>query len=267
MLATIIERAAALKAGRAVDRKSAAKSDDSDPQTQDRRLRNSPNTATTRTARKPAAKTAAKPRPFSQRKHAHEEIRRDPVQRRRARSRGRVRRVRRAPRHRGSELHLRRPQHRPAPRRPRPQSRGAAGGRRQPRVRVTAHAPALHRQSADPQSAADRLVSDQQRPGDLRRRRHPGRRYRARRDGLGRRVREAVQQAAVRLRSGEGRLVRMERRDLDAAHRHADRDASALHRHGHAPHPGERAAGDRGADDEVVRIDGSGPRRRKQDQE
>ena len=30
---------------------------------------------------------------------------------------------------------------------------------------------------------------------------------------------------------------------------------SALHRHGHAAHPGERAAGDRGPDDEVVRID------------
>ena len=31
--------------------------------------------------------------------------------------------------------------------------------------------------------------------------------------GLGRRVRQALQQAAVRLRSGEGRLVRMDRRD------------------------------------------------------
>ena len=55
------------------------------------------------------------------------------------------------------------------------------------------------------------------------------------------------------------RLVRMERRDLEAAHRHADRGPSALHRHGHAPHPGERAAGDRGPDDEVVRTGRLGP--------
>ena len=40
----------------------------------------------------------------------------------------------------------------------------------------------------------------------------PGRRDRARRHRLGRRVREAVQQAAVRLRSGQGRLVRVDRR-------------------------------------------------------
>ena len=44
----------------------------------------------------------------------------------------------------------------------------------------------------------------------------PGRRHRARRHGLGRRVREAVQQAAVRVRSGEGRLVRLDRRRLDS---------------------------------------------------
>ena len=40
----------------------------------------------------------------------------------------------------------------------------------------------------------------------------PGRRDRARRHRLGRRVRQAVQQAAVRLRSGQGRLVRVDRR-------------------------------------------------------
>ena len=44
----------------------------------------------------------------------------------------------------------------------------------------------------------------------------PGRRHGARRDGLGRGVREAVQQAAVRLRPGEGRLVPLDRQRLDA---------------------------------------------------
>ena len=88
-------------------------------------------------------------------------------------------------RHRGSELHLRRPHHRPAPRRARPQSRGAAGGRRQPRVRLAADAPPLHRQPDDPQGSADALVSGQQRPGNLRRRRHPRRRDGARRARAG----------------------------------------------------------------------------------
>ena len=63
----------------------------------------------------------------------------------------------------------------------------------------------------------------------------PRRRDRARRHGLGRRVREAVQQAAVRLRSGEGRLVRVDRRGLEEPRRRrADDHAPALHRHRHA---------------------------------
>ena len=69
----------------------------------------------------------------------------------------------------------------------------------------------------DPEGPADALVSGQQRPGDLRHRRHPRRRDRARRHRLGRRVRQALQQAAVRLRSGKGRLVRMDRRRMEAA--------------------------------------------------
>ena len=44
----------------------------------------------------------------------------------------------------------------------------------------------------DPQGAADAVVPGQQRAGDLRRRRHPGRRDRARRHRLGRRVRQAL---------------------------------------------------------------------------
>ena len=85
--------------------------------------------------------------------------------------RGRVRRMRRASWHRGSELHVRWPQGRPQPRHPRAQPRRAAVRRRQPRVRVAADAPPLHRQSDDPEGPADALVPGQQRPGDLRRRR------------------------------------------------------------------------------------------------
>jgi bifunctional non-homologous end joining protein LigD len=61
MLATIIERAAALKAGRAVDRKSAAKSDTVTPKRKAAAAKPS-KPATTRTAKKPATTTAAKPR-------------------------------------------------------------------------------------------------------------------------------------------------------------------------------------------------------------
>ena len=61
MLATIIERAAALKAGRAVERTSAAKSGAAGPKRKSAAAK-PPKEATTRPARKPAAKTAAKPR-------------------------------------------------------------------------------------------------------------------------------------------------------------------------------------------------------------
>ena len=61
MLATIIERAAALKAGRAVERASAAKSGAAGPKRKTAAAK-PPKEATTRPARKPAAKTAAKPR-------------------------------------------------------------------------------------------------------------------------------------------------------------------------------------------------------------
>ena len=61
MLATIIERAAALKAGRAVERTSAAKSGAAGPKRKTAAAK-PPKEATTRPARKPAGKTAAKPR-------------------------------------------------------------------------------------------------------------------------------------------------------------------------------------------------------------
>jgi bifunctional non-homologous end joining protein LigD len=61
MLATIIERAAALKAGRAVERTSAAKSGAAGPKRKTAAAKQ-PKEATTRPARKPAAKTAAQPR-------------------------------------------------------------------------------------------------------------------------------------------------------------------------------------------------------------
>ena len=77
--------------------------------------------------------------------------------------------------------------HRSAARRARAQSRGAAGGRRQPRIRVAADAPAVHGQPDAAPGAADALVSGEQRAGDLRHRHDPGRRHRAGRHGLGRR--------------------------------------------------------------------------------
>ena len=61
MLATIIERAAALKAGRAIERTSAAKSGAAGPKRKTAAAQ-PPKEATTRPARKPAGKTAAKPR-------------------------------------------------------------------------------------------------------------------------------------------------------------------------------------------------------------
>jgi bifunctional non-homologous end joining protein LigD len=61
MLATIIERAAALKAGRAVGPASAAKSGAAGPKRKTAAAKQ-PKEATTRPARKPAAKTAAQPR-------------------------------------------------------------------------------------------------------------------------------------------------------------------------------------------------------------
>ncbi len=61
MLAKIIERAAALKAGRAVEPASAAKSGAAGPKRKTAAAKQ-PKEATTRPARKPAAKTAAQPR-------------------------------------------------------------------------------------------------------------------------------------------------------------------------------------------------------------
>jgi bifunctional non-homologous end joining protein LigD len=61
MLATIIERAAALKAGRGVERTTAAKSGAAGSKRKTAAAK-PPKEATTRPARKPAAKTAAKPR-------------------------------------------------------------------------------------------------------------------------------------------------------------------------------------------------------------
>jgi bifunctional non-homologous end joining protein LigD len=69
MLATIIKRAAALKAGRAVDRKSAAKSDTATSKRKTAAAKQ-PKQATTRPARKPAAKTAARPRPSARKARA-----------------------------------------------------------------------------------------------------------------------------------------------------------------------------------------------------
>ena len=74
---------------------------------------------------------------------------------------------------RRGELHVRRPHAREAPRAPRPQPRGAPGRRYQPRVRVQADEPSLHRRSDAAENPADDLVPGEQRPGDLRCRPHP----------------------------------------------------------------------------------------------
>ena len=89
--------------------------------------------------------------------------------------RGRVRRGRRAARDRGSQLLLRWPQAGADARPARAQSRGAARRRSQPRLRVAADEPPLPRHADLPQDPPEHLVSDQQRPGDLRRRRDRGR--------------------------------------------------------------------------------------------
>src|SRR5262245_44509444 len=73
---------------------------------------------------------------------------------------------------------------------------------------------------------------------------------------VGGRVREALQQTSVRLRSGEGRLVRVEGRRLEGARRqHAHDHASALHRYWDAAAPGQRQTGDRTAFYQVVRVE------------
>ena len=84
-----------------------------------------------------------------------------------------VRRERRAPRHRRSQLRLRGPRPRPHPRPAHPEPRGAARRRRQPRLRLAADEPPLHRRADHPQGAAVDLVPGQPRPGDLRHRRRP----------------------------------------------------------------------------------------------
>ena len=88
-----------------------------------------------------------------------------------------------------------------------------------------------------PQDPAEHLVPDQQRPGSLRRRRDRARPDRARRHGLGRRVREAVQQAAVRVRSAPrtaGSSGTATTGGRATATTSAGGAARALHRHGHA---------------------------------
>ena len=90
----------------------------------------------------------------------------------------------------------------------------------------------------------------------------PRRRHRARRNGLGRRVRQAVQQAALRLRSGEGRLVRVDR--LATGRAAAATRRSSRIRTSPAParaSSGQRQPRHRGALHEFVRVVGAGASR------
>ena len=130
-----------------------------------------------------------------------------PLQRRRGRRRGRIRRLRRTSRHRGGELHV----------------RGTQDVRRRG-VRVLNHeelqagdvsleyvSRLMNRRYTDAPTIRKilqtHLVSGEQRPGNLRRRHGARGWHGARRHGLGRGIRQALQQAAACLRPGERRLV------------------------------------------------------------
>ena len=141
-----------------------------------------------------------------------------PVQRWGPGGRGGVRRASGALRHRGGELRLRGARRGPHARPAHPQPRRAEGRRREPRVRVAAHESPLHGHADVPQGPAEHLVPGQRWPGDLRRRHDPARHPRQGRHRLGRGVRQALQQAAARLRSGEGRLVHVGRPAVGGSH-------------------------------------------------
>ena len=85
--------------------------------------------------------------------------------------------LRRTPRHRGGELHLRRPRDRAHARRAHAQPRRAAARRRQPRLRLEADAPPLPRHRLHQEGAAEHLAPGEQRPGGLRRRQGARRRH------------------------------------------------------------------------------------------
>ena len=142
------------------------------------------------------------------------------------------------------------------PRRPRAQPRGAAGRRRQPRVRLAADAPALHRQPDDPEGAADALVPGQQRPGNLRRRRRSWTTAPCAAARAG--ARSSRSCATSRCSSSIRRRTAGSSWTGDdwtgRRQRHAGHHAPALHRHRHAQHPGERPARDRGPVHAIVRA-------------
>ena len=149
MLATIIERAAALKAGRAVDADVRGESRRRrGPQAEDRGREGRAKDGN-RQARQKAggAKPRAKPRQI--RKESTRMKKADFILFSGGAPGAEAEFGACAERHGIEEVNFTFDGHtdRPPPRRPRPQPRGAAGGRRQPRVRVAADAPALHRQS------------------------------------------------------------------------------------------------------------------------
>ena len=74
-----------------------------------------------------------------------------------------------------------------------------------------AHAPRVPRHAAVPARAPEHLAPGEQRPRGVRGRAHPRRRHGEGRHGLGRRVREALQQAALRVRSGARPLEPLDR--------------------------------------------------------
>src|SRR5512141_1628916 len=144
-----------------------------------------------------------------------------PLQRRCRRRRGGVRRAGGTVRNRGDQFHVRRTGDLPLPRRPRPLPGGTGQRRREPLLRVAPPAPHLHGRSDDPEGPADDLVPGQLRPRDLRDRCGPPRRDGQGRHRVGGRVRQAVQQANLRLRSGEGRLAHLEGRPVGRTGRRA----------------------------------------------
>src|SRR5947208_471284 len=166
------------------------------------------------------------------------------LQRRRAGRRVGVRRHGRAPRHRRGQLHLRGAQRCAPARHPRADARRAPARRREPRVSHEADAPPLPGHAALPEGPAEHLAPGEQRARGLRRRAHPAGSDRDRRHRRRRGVRQALQQAGLRLRPGARRLVPLGRRRMGG---HAGpRDLrAALLRHRHALPRRQRARGHR----------------------
>ena len=148
------------------------------------------------------------------RRRSHESRRMHLVQRGGEWIRGGFRRRRRATRHRRGQLQLRGPQRCPHTRHSHPHRAGAEAGRRQPHLREPPDASRVSGHAALPPGAPEHLAPGEQRPRGVRGGKDPRRRHRQGRHGVGCRVREALQQAPLRLRPATRGLVSVEWRRL-----------------------------------------------------